>query len=85
MLKIRLRRMGARNQPYYRIVVSDSRQTAARRGARGARLLPPAARARRRVDRPGARALLDRPGRRRLADGRARFSPGRSLAAAAAR
>ena len=28
MLKIRLRRMGARNQPYYRIVVSDSRQTA---------------------------------------------------------
>ena len=27
MLKIRLRRMGARNQPYYRIVVSDSRQT----------------------------------------------------------
>jgi small subunit ribosomal protein S16 len=28
MLKIRLRRMGARNQPYYRVVVSDSRQTA---------------------------------------------------------
>jgi len=28
MLKIRLRRMGARNRPYYRIVVSDSRQTA---------------------------------------------------------
>ncbi len=27
MLKIRLRRMGARNQPYYRVVVSDSRQT----------------------------------------------------------
>jgi small subunit ribosomal protein S16 len=27
MLKIRLRRMGARNQPYYRIVVSDSRRT----------------------------------------------------------
>src|ERR1700693_1084415 len=27
MLKIRLRRMGARNRPYYRIVVSDSRQT----------------------------------------------------------
>lgn len=27
MLKIRLRRMGTRNRPYYRIVVSDSRQT----------------------------------------------------------
>lgn len=24
MLKIRLRRMGARNQPFYRVVVSDS-------------------------------------------------------------
>jgi small subunit ribosomal protein S16 len=28
MLKIRLRRMGARNRPYYRVVVSDSRATA---------------------------------------------------------
>jgi small subunit ribosomal protein S16 len=28
MLKIRLRRMGSRNRPYYRVVVSDSRQTA---------------------------------------------------------
>lgn len=28
MVKIRLRRMGARNRPYYRIVVSDSRSTA---------------------------------------------------------
>src|SRR5687767_10252073 len=28
MLKIRLRRMGARNRPHYRIVVSDSRSTA---------------------------------------------------------
>jgi len=28
MLKVRLRRMGARNRPYYRIVVSDSRRTA---------------------------------------------------------
>lgn len=28
MLKIRLRRMGARNRPYYRVVVSNSRQTA---------------------------------------------------------
>ncbi len=28
MVKIRLRRMGARNSPYYRIVVSDSRRTA---------------------------------------------------------
>jgi small subunit ribosomal protein S16 len=28
MLKIRLRRMGARNRPYYRIVVSDARRTA---------------------------------------------------------
>ena len=27
MLTIRLRRMGARNAPYYRVVVSDSRQT----------------------------------------------------------
>ncbi len=27
MLKIRLRRMGARNRPYYRIVVSDTRLT----------------------------------------------------------
>ena len=26
MLKIRLRRMGATNQPYYRVVVSDSRK-----------------------------------------------------------
>ena len=26
MLKIRLRRMGARNRPFYRVVVSDSRQ-----------------------------------------------------------
>ena len=26
MLRIRLRRMGARNRPYYRIVVSDSRR-----------------------------------------------------------
>jgi small subunit ribosomal protein S16 len=28
MLTVRLRRMGARNRPYYRIVVSDSRLTA---------------------------------------------------------
>ena len=28
MLRIRLRRMGARNRPYYRIVVSDSKRTA---------------------------------------------------------
>ncbi len=28
MVKIRLRRMGARNSPFYRIVVSDSRRTA---------------------------------------------------------
>jgi small subunit ribosomal protein S16 len=28
MVKIRLRRMGGRNSPYYRIVVSDSRRTA---------------------------------------------------------
>ncbi len=28
MVKIRLRRMGTRNRPYYRIVVSDSRRTA---------------------------------------------------------
>ena len=28
MLKIRLRRMGARNRPHYRVVVSDSRSTA---------------------------------------------------------
>lgn len=27
MLKIRLRRMGARNAPFFRVVVSDSRQT----------------------------------------------------------
>jgi len=27
MLKIRLRRMGARNRPFYRVVVSDSRST----------------------------------------------------------
>ena len=27
MLKIRLRRMGARHKPFYRLVVSDSRQT----------------------------------------------------------
>lgn len=27
MLMIRLRRVGARNQPYYRVVVSDSRRT----------------------------------------------------------
>ena len=27
MLKIRLRRMGARQDPHYRVVVSDSRQT----------------------------------------------------------
>jgi len=27
MLRIRLRRMGARNRPYYRIVVSDNRRT----------------------------------------------------------
>jgi small subunit ribosomal protein S16 len=27
MVKIRLRRMGARNNPFYRIVVSDSRNT----------------------------------------------------------
>ena len=26
MLKIRLRRMGARHRPFYRVVVSDSRQ-----------------------------------------------------------
>lgn len=26
MLKIRLRRMGARNNPFYRVVVSDSRR-----------------------------------------------------------
>lgn len=28
MLTLRLRRMGARNRPYYRVVVSDSRLTA---------------------------------------------------------
>ncbi|MBZ0114719.1 MAG: 30S ribosomal protein S16 [Thermoanaerobaculia bacterium] len=27
MVKIRMRRMGARNHPFYRVVVSDSRQT----------------------------------------------------------
>ena len=27
MLKIRLRRMGNRNRPFYRVVVSDSRKT----------------------------------------------------------
>lgn len=27
MLTIRLRRMGGRNKPYYRVVVSDSRRT----------------------------------------------------------
>lgn len=27
MVKIRLRRMGSRNHPFYRVVVSDSRQT----------------------------------------------------------
>jgi small subunit ribosomal protein S16 len=27
MLKIRLRRMGARHRPFYRVVVSDSRNT----------------------------------------------------------
>lgn len=27
MLKIRLRRMGSRNNPFYRVVVSDSRRT----------------------------------------------------------
>lgn len=27
MLKIRLRRMGARHRPFYRVVVSDSRQS----------------------------------------------------------
>ena len=27
MLKVRLRRMGNRNRPFYRIVVSDSRRT----------------------------------------------------------
>jgi small subunit ribosomal protein S16 len=27
MVKIRLRRMGARNRPFYRVVVSDSRRT----------------------------------------------------------
>ncbi|MDX1632507.1 MAG: 30S ribosomal protein S16 [Thermoanaerobaculia bacterium] len=27
MVKIRLRRMGSRNHPYYRVVVSDSRKT----------------------------------------------------------
>lgn len=27
MLRIRLRRMGARNRPFYRLVVSDSRRT----------------------------------------------------------
>lgn len=27
MLKIRLRRMGNRNRPYYRVVVSDSKKT----------------------------------------------------------
>lgn len=27
MLKIRLRRMGARNNPFFRVVVSDSRNT----------------------------------------------------------
>ena len=27
MLKIRLRRMGTRHKPFYRLVVSDSRQT----------------------------------------------------------
>ena len=27
MVKIRMRRMGSRNHPFYRVVVSDSRQT----------------------------------------------------------
>ena len=27
MLRIRLRRMGSRNRPFYRVVVSDSRKT----------------------------------------------------------
>ena len=64
MLKIRLRRMGARNQPYYRVVVSDSRQTSRAEVLEEIGSYHPLARARRRLDRPGARAVLDRPGRR---------------------
>jgi small subunit ribosomal protein S16 len=33
VLKIRLRRMGARQEPQYRVVVSDSRQTPVSRSA----------------------------------------------------
>jgi small subunit ribosomal protein S16 len=59
MLMIRLRRMGARNRPYYRIVVSDSRQTARAEvleelGSYDPVVNPPALR----FDRERARALV---------------------------
>ena len=69
MLKIRLRRMGARNRPYYRIVVSDSRRTARAEvleelGSYDPVLNPPAlslqSRAGARLDRQGRDPLADR-------------------------
>ena len=68
MLKIRLRRMGARNRPYYRIVVSDSRRTARAEvleelGSYDPVVNPPVLSLR-----PRARPRLDRQGRERLAD-----------------
>ena len=68
MVKIRLRRMGARNRPYYRIVVSDSRRTARSEvleelGSYDPVVNPPTVSVR---PREGAR--VDRQGSPRLAD-----------------
>ena len=80
MVKIRLRRMGARNSPYYRIVVSDSRQTARAEVLEELGSYDPLARNRQvKIDRD-ARHASGSAGAPRLADGArdSRASPPRS-------
>ena len=67
MVKIRLRRMGARNRPYYRIVVSDSRRTARAEVLEELGSYDPVANPPVLSLRPRAGEALDRQGSRRLA------------------
>ncbi len=68
MLKIRLRRMGARNRPYYRIVVSDSRRATSAEVLEELGSYDPVPNPPRRALRPGARPHWIAKGASGLAD-----------------
>ena len=69
MLKIRLRRMGARNNPFFRVVVSDSRNTPTAAAVEEIGHYDPDQAARADDDRHRPRRLLGQPGRPDVAHG----------------